>query len=192
MRRSASPTTATATILNDDGTPSISIADLKVIEGNSGPTLAVFTVTLSNTSDQKVSVDYTTNDGTATTANTDYFTLDRDAQHCAQDVERPDHGAGQRRHTKREGDETYTVDLSNPVGATIADGQAIGTISNDDGVPTVSIDDVKVVEGDAGTVDAVFTVSLSTPATSRSRSTTRPVTAPRRSPTATTTRRPER
>jgi hypothetical protein len=155
-----SPTTATATILNDDGTPSISIADLKVIEGNSGPTLAVFTVTLSNTSDQKVSVDYTTNDGTATTANTDYFTSTGTLSIA------PKTSSGQitvlvNGDTKREGDETYTVDLSNPVGATIADGQAIGTISNDDGVPTVSIDDVKVVEGDAGTVDAVFTVSLS-------------------------------
>ena len=34
--------------------------------------------------------------------------------------------------------------------ATIADGQGVGTITNDDGVPSLSIDDVTVTEGNAG------------------------------------------
>ena len=34
-----------------------------------------------------------------------------------------------------EGNETFTVNLSNPAGATIADGTAIGTIVNDDREP---------------------------------------------------------
>ena len=45
--------------------------------------------------------------------------------------------------TASEADETFTVNLSNPVGATIADGQAMGTITNDDAAtPTLSIADV--------------------------------------------------
>jgi hypothetical protein len=34
--------------------------------------------------------------------------------------------------TPREEDETFVVNLSNPVGATMADGEAQGTIQNDD------------------------------------------------------------
>ncbi len=54
--------------------------------------------------------------------------------------------------------ETYFVNLSSPVNATIADGQGLGTITDDDPTPTLSINDVAVDEA-AGT--ATFTVSLS-------------------------------
>ena len=52
---------------------------------------------------------------------------------------------------KNEANETLTVNLNGPVNATIADGQGIGTIVNDDAVPTLSINDVAVAEGNAGT-----------------------------------------
>jgi hypothetical protein len=57
--------------------------------------------------------------------------------------------------------ETFTVALSNPANATIADGSGLGTITDDDAPPTVSVDDVSVTEGNAGTTTATFTVSLS-------------------------------
>jgi len=59
-----------------------------------------------------------------------------------------------------EPDENFFVNLANPTNATIADGQGEGTIVNDD---FISISDVSVVEGNSGTVNAVFTVSLSQP-----------------------------
>src|SRR5437899_11348718 len=62
-----------------------------------------------------------------------------------------------------EADETFTVDLSNPSNATILDGQGLGTISNDDGVPQASINDVTQAEGDSGMSSFDFTVSLSNP-----------------------------
>ena len=61
-----------------------------------------------------------------------------------------------------EPDETFFVNASNPVNATIADGQGLGTIQDDDAEPALSIDDVVVTEGDAGQKTASFTVSLST------------------------------
>ena len=63
--------------------------------------------------------------------------------------------------TLDEFDETFSVDLANPVGVAVADGSGVGTIVDDDAAPLVSIDDVSVTEGDAGTTTASFTVSLS-------------------------------
>jgi hypothetical protein len=57
-------------------------------------------------------------------------------------------------------DEFFTLNLSSPSNATIADGQGVGTILNDD-VPSITINNVTVTEGDTGTQNASFTVSLS-------------------------------
>ena len=62
-----------------------------------------------------------------------------------------------------EPDETFFVNLSNPVGATILDGQGQGTIINDDApaLPTITINDVAQAEGNSGTTNFVFTVTIS-------------------------------
>jgi len=57
-----------------------------------------------------------------------------------------------------EPNETFSVNLSAPTNATIADGQGIGTILDDE--PRISINDVMVTEGNTGAVNATFTVSL--------------------------------
>src|SRR5204863_6808745 len=57
--------------------------------------------------------------------------------------------------------ETFFVNLDTPVNATIADGQGVGTIVNDDTQPTISINDVSHNEGNSGTTSYDFTVSLS-------------------------------
>jgi hypothetical protein len=48
-----------------------------------------------------------------------------------------------------ENNETYSLNLSGPTNATIGDGQGIGTIVDDDGLPSLSINDVTVTEGDS-------------------------------------------
>jgi Calx-beta domain-containing protein len=60
-------------------------------------------------------------------------------------------------------DETLAVDLSNPTASFMGDGQAVGTISNDDAAPSVSISDASATEGNTGTTTAVavFDVALS-------------------------------
>ena len=55
--------------------------------------------------------------------------------------------------------ETFVVNLRASTNATIADGQGIGTILDDE--PRISINDVTVTEGNTGAVNATFTVSLS-------------------------------
>ena len=64
------------------------------------------------------------------------------------------------------------MNLSSPTNATILDGQGIGTITDDDNAPTISINDVTVTEGNAGTTAPTFTVSLSAPPAARRSSVT--------------------
>ena len=149
------------TITDDDGTPSLSVNDVTVTEGNGSTVNAVFTVSLSSASGQSVSVDYATADGSAT-AGADYHAA---AGHL---VFTP----GQTTKTITvtvsgdaldEIDETFTLDLTNASNATIADNLGLGTIIDNDPLPTVSVNDVAVTEGDTGTVVATFTVSLNAP-----------------------------
>ena len=58
-------------------------------------------------------------------------------------------------------DETFTATLSNASGASILDGSATGTITDDDAEPSLSIGDQSVTEGNSATTPMTFTVSLS-------------------------------
>jgi hypothetical protein len=53
--------------------------------------------------------------------------------------------------------------LSGPQNATINDSQAQCSITNDDAIPSISINDVSAVEGEAGTKSFTFTLTLSSP-----------------------------
>ncbi len=150
---------AVGTINDDDGAPSLSIADLTVAEGNAGLTNATFTLTLSAASGQQVTVDYATANGTAS-AGTDYVARSGTAVFApgtvTQTVVVSVNG-----DTIDEPDETFTLNLTNPVNAVIADAQAVATITDDDGAPSLSIGDASVAEGDTGSISATFVVSLS-------------------------------
>lgn len=114
--------------------PAASVADATVVEGNSGTATLSFPVTLSAKSTDAVSVDYTTADGTANTP-ADYAaasgTLTFNPGETAKTI--PVTVVGE---VTFEPDETLTVMLSKPVNGTIADGSAIGTITNDDTLAT--------------------------------------------------------
>ena len=60
-------------------------------------------------------------------------------------------------------DESFFVNVTNVSGATIGDGQGLGTIQNDDS-PTLSLNDVSASEGNSGTTTFTFTVTSSLPA----------------------------
>jgi probable HAF family extracellular repeat protein len=111
-------------------TPTVSIGDVSVIEGNTGTRSAGFLLTVSPMTSSALTVSYSTANGTAE-AGTDY-----DA--ASGSVTIP---AGRttwavyvtiKGDRKREADEVFYVNLSKPVGVSIADGQGVGTIRNDD------------------------------------------------------------
>ncbi|GAY13895.1 cellulase family glycosylhydrolase [Mycobacterium sp. shizuoka-1] len=132
-------------------TPSLSIADTTVAEGNSGTTNATFTVTLSKPATTPVTVSYTTANGTAT-AGADYTsatgTLTFNPGVTSQTVTVKVTG-----DANIEPNETFTVALSNPSGATLTRATATATITNDDvaTTPGISISDGSATEpGSAG------------------------------------------
>ena len=155
--------TATGTITNDDSQPVIGIvASAGTTEGDSGATPLVFGVSLSNPSAFAVSAGYATSDNSATTADGDYEaatgTVTIPAGLTTGSVSVSVNG-----DTKYENNESFTVTLASPSGATLGNAVATGTIANDDPMPALSIDDVSHLEGDAGTTLFRFTVSLSAP-----------------------------
>lgn len=128
--------TGTGTITDDDG-PSISINDVTVTEGDSGQANAVFTVSLSAASPQTITVNYATANGTAA-AGSDYAAIASTALTFNPGDTTKQISVVVNGDTADEADETFLVNLSSPVNATIADGQGQGTILNDDTPPTVA------------------------------------------------------
>ena len=137
-----------------DATPGLSIADaVNVTEGRD----AVFRVTLRPATNHVVSVTYTTMDGTAV-EDADYTpvtgTLRFEPRETTKTIRVP-----VLPDTMTEQSETFTVELSNPGGSTLADPIGVGTIRADP-APSLRIGDATpVAEGD----EAVFTVTLTPP-----------------------------
>ncbi|HEY0727870.1 MAG TPA: PQQ-dependent sugar dehydrogenase, partial [Pyrinomonadaceae bacterium] len=147
------------TIVNDDAQPSISINNVSVTEGNTGTTTASFTVSLSNPSSQNVSVNYATAGNTATSGN-DFVAASGTATIAAGQLSTTIN-VTVNSDTIFEANETFFVNLTTPTNATIGDNQSVGTINDDDSQPTISINDLSINEGNSGTTNATFTVSLS-------------------------------
>jgi hypothetical protein len=139
-------------------TPSLSINDVSVSEGNSGTKLMTFTVTLSSVSATPVTFDIATSNGTAV-AGYDYVAKALVGETIAAGQTTKTFSVTINGDTTDELDEKLAVTLSNASGATISDNRGIGTITNDD-FPKLSINDVVVSEGNSGTKVATFTVSL--------------------------------
>jgi uncharacterized protein YhjY with autotransporter beta-barrel domain len=154
------PATATGTIVDDDQ-PLLSINDVSANEGNSGTTAFVFTVSLNAPAGPGgVSFDIATANGTAS-AGSDYVAQALTAQTIPAGSSSATFAVQGTGDTLNEPNETFFVTVSNVNGAAVADGQGLGTIINDDALPSLSINDTSVTEGNAGTVTATLTVTLS-------------------------------
>lgn len=127
-----SPATAVLTISDNDNPPTISINDVSINEGNEGTTNFNFNVTLSAQSGYDISVNYATSNGTAN-APVDYISKTGTLTFSST--------TGETSKTITvavnsdflvESEENFFINLSNPTNVTIADGQGIGTIFDDD------------------------------------------------------------
>lgn len=140
----------------------VPIADAPAVtEGNAGTADAAFTVTLSEASDQIITVDFATAAGSAA-AGSDFVPTSGTLTFLPGETSKPI-TVQVRGDLLNEYMEYFTVNLSNPANASINLGQGMGTILDDDPMPTLAVNDVQVTEGNSGTTDALHTVSLSAP-----------------------------
>ena len=125
------------TITNDDSQPVLSISDAFGAEGNTGQSPITFTVSLSASSSQTVTVNLSTAGGSATSG-VDFVALTNTPVSFAPGVTSQTVAVQAIGDTSPEGNETFTASLSTPANATIGDGDGQGTITNDDSVPTLT------------------------------------------------------
>lgn len=157
----------TGTILDGSPLPSIQINDVSASEGDAGETTtASFNVTLNNPSGLQVRVSYNLSGGSAL-AGEDFIqsqgTLIFPEGNTSQTL-----AVSLLGDNLQEGNETFTVTLSNPVNASLGDPTGIGTILDQD-IPVLDIRDASTLEGDSGSSTLNFGVFLSKPSTSEIR-----------------------
>ena len=163
--------TAIGTIRNDDGPPTMSIDSISTSEPVTGSKTATFTVSLSHPSAQQVSVNFRTRDGTAKAA----------CFNCQPPVVSPDYNISSGTLTipretlsgpvtvtvlggaNNEPDETFFVDLSAPVNASIAFGGGAGRATIRDTTLSIggfdlSPDDARVHAGEMLSYNVDWTV----------------------------------
>ena len=149
----------TGTITDNDSGVQLTIQDASADESNSS---IFFTIDSSETLTQDVTFDYSTSIGASDSAEADDFdpasalshTLEAGSVRGLIDIDLNDDNV-------YEGDETFTVTISNPVNASIADATATGTITDDETQPTLEVYETSATEGD----DIVFLVDHAGPLT---------------------------
>ena len=138
--------------------PAVSAGDVSAGESDGS---AVVPVTLSRPSARTVTVHYASADDSAQ-AGSDYEatsgTLTFAPGETRKDVHVPITS-----DSLDERDERFTLELSDPVEATVGDGTGVVTIADDDAAPSLAIADSSVAEGTGGTTNATFAVTLSAP-----------------------------
>ena len=142
-----------------DSFPGLSVNDVSLTEGQEGSNDILFTVTLSAVSDEIVTVDYTTEDDTAT-AGVDYTATNGTLTFAPGETIKTVEVAvnGDRLY---ESNENFSLKLSNASNANLEDFQGIGTIIDDDVAPPgLTINNVSVTEGNEGATSAQLTVTL--------------------------------
>jgi Ca2+-binding RTX toxin-like protein len=151
------------TILNDDST-ALSIDDVSLAEGDIGNTRFTFSVTLESAVDTPLNVDFTTIDGSATTAAGDYNATVGTLNFAGSAGETQTITVDVLGDTLVELDENFFAYLSDISASgrdvTFADNQGQGSITNDD-VAALVIDNVAQDEGDIPDVTYIkYTVML--------------------------------
>ena len=150
------------TITNDDSR-TLSINDTTVTEGNTGTTPAQLTITMSQAAGIPVTVAYSTKDGTATTANSDYVAQNTSVTFAVGETTKNITFAVNGDYNP-EANEYFDVNISTASGVTISKNSGRVTITDDDN-RTLTLVGLTTLEGDNPTKDINLTVNV-TPSSS--------------------------
>ncbi len=162
----AGDTQGTGTITNDDSPPDLTINDVTQAETNAGTTTFSFTVSLAapappgGVTFDIATADNTAQDDTPAIEDNDYVAKSLTGQTITAGNSSYSFDVTVNGDAGFEPNETFFVDVTNVTGANLVDGQGLGTINNDDAVPSFSIADVVATEGNAGTSTMTFTVTV--------------------------------
>ena len=151
--------------VDDDDTGIFSIDSPRVVEGDSGPTPMIFTVTLAPAASVQATVEYNYLLSGSATSGVDHAAIPSGTLTFAPGETSKTISVTVNGDTDMEPDEGIGLQLSNPApsGFALASGSgrlASGIIVDDDR-PTLTIDSPRVAEGDSGTTQLAFTVTLS-------------------------------
>jgi hypothetical protein len=150
--------TDTATITVSVPPSSISINNLTIVEGNN----AIFTVSLDNPVTGGFTVDFATQDNSAT-AGTDYTANSGTLTFVGTAGETQSISITTLDDATPESSEQFFVNLTNATNSvTIADNQGVVTLTDNDAAASISINDISIVEGN----NAILTVTLDNPVSS--------------------------
>ncbi|WP_153159846.1 Calx-beta domain-containing protein [Zoogloea sp. 1C4] len=154
---------ATGTILNDDTLPTLAIAATSAskAEGNSGTTPFTFTVTRSGNTGGASTVAWSVVEGTATLNAADFSGPTSGVLSFAAGETRKVISLNVAGDSVVEANEAFYVNLTTPTGATLGTASAVGTILNDDVLPTLAIaaTSASKAEGNSGSTPFTFTVT---------------------------------
>jgi len=135
--------------------PTVSISDATVTEGGS----ASLTLTLSAASSDDVTVTYATSNGSAVGGD-DYTAVPSGSAMIPAGSTLTTISISTIDDALDEAAETFNVNLNGATNATIADGNGVVTITDDDPPPTITINDIVITEGNDGSTSATLTVTL--------------------------------
>lgn len=125
------PATATGTITDDDPTPTLSVGDIRVLEGRNGQKTVQVPVTVATPGANRVTITWGTRDVTAR-AGSDYRARTNQTLTIPAGATRGTLSVQVEGDRTREPDETFEVVIGRVTGGAIADGTGIVTIANDD------------------------------------------------------------
>jgi hypothetical protein len=160
-----SPSAVDIGINDDEPLPKMSIADARVVEGDTGTSTMLFQVTMSPATSATVLMGFRTDGGTAYSG--------EDFQQYAGGGVTFQPGETVKTipvtiygDTKFEPDEKFSASIYVSGGVNMIRSLAVGTIVNDDPAPSIAVADVRVVEGNAHTTtNATVTLISSQPIT---------------------------
>ena len=141
---------AVATIEDDDGTPNLDVADTTVAEGSD----IVFTVSIPTASALPITFDYASSDGTALTG-FDYTGATGSGSIPAGSTSTTISISGLE-DALSEDTETLDLTISNVTNGMLGDATGTGSITDNDPLPSLSINDITLTENN----NAVFTVTM--------------------------------
>ena len=141
--------------------PKLTVTDATVTERDTETANATFTVSLSAAAASTVTVKYDTISGTATAGIN--FTETRGTLTFLPGETKKTVTVVVSGGATHERDVDFFLTLASATNAVIADGVGLGTIQTDDAQPTIAINHVPRAEGNIGSTQFVFTVTLSNP-----------------------------